>query len=150
MSNMDEVLNETQKKTDYAEQMKARRDRCYAMIDQAALDAVSTVARLQQFLAVQSRFERYSLNNNLLILAQKPDATRIRDYEGWEKESKQVKKGAKSFEILEPHPYQTADGSQQIGYQPKRMFDNADLTEPNPKFILTKMTMTTLTRFGEV
>lgn len=132
MNEMDEVLNETRKKADYAEQMKARRDRCYALIDRAALNAVSTAERLQQFLAVGSRFERYSLNNNLLILAQKPNATRIRDYDSWEKEEKQVRKGAKSFEILEPHTFTAADGSQQVGYNPKKMFDNADLTEPDP------------------
>ena len=132
MNEMDEILNETQEKKDFADKMKARRDRCYTMIDQAALNAVSTVASLQRFLAVQSRFERYSLNNNLLILAQKPDAVRIRDFDSWVKEEKQVRKGARSFEILEPHTYEDADGIKHMGYNPKRMFDNSDLTEPNP------------------
>ena len=65
------------------EQREAQRKQA---LDDAAKKAVSSVTNLRAYLAVQSRFERYSTNNNLLIFAQRPDATRLKSLELWNKE----------------------------------------------------------------
>ena len=67
------------------EQREAQRKQA---LDDAAKKAVSSVTNLRAYLAVQSRFERYSTNNNLLIFAQRPDATRLKSLELWNKEKK--------------------------------------------------------------
>lgn len=67
------------------EQREAQRKQA---LDDAAKKAVSSATNLRAYLAVQSRFERYSTNNNLLIFAQRPDATRLKSLELWNKEKK--------------------------------------------------------------
>jgi hypothetical protein len=56
----------------------------------------------REFLTVASRFHRYSTNNVLLILAQRPDATRVAGYRAWQRLGRQVRKGERGIAILAP------------------------------------------------
>lgn len=46
-----------------------------------------------RFLTFAQAFHRYSINNLLLILAQKPEATHVAGYRTWQKLGRQVRKG---------------------------------------------------------
>ena len=62
--------------------------------------------RYQDYLKAMSRFHNYSLNNTLLIVMQKPDASLIAGYGKWRDEfERHVKSGEKSIKILAPAPY---------------------------------------------
>ena len=89
------------------EQREAQRKQA---LEDAAKKAVSSVTNLRAYLAVQSRFERYSTHNNLLIFAQRPDATRLKSLELWNKEKKWIREGAKAVAIYEPVRKQGKDG----------------------------------------
>lgn len=55
------------------------------------------------YLRVASKFHTYSVNNVMLILRQKPDATCIAGYRAWqEKFHRHVKKGEKAIKIIAP------------------------------------------------
>ena len=86
--------------------------------------------KLYEYLMVQSSFERYSLNNNLLIFAQNPGATKLKDFEGWKKAGCYVKKGAESIMILEPSNYTGTDGKPHRGYNAKNVFNIEDVNVP--------------------
>lgn len=52
-----------------------------------------------------SRFHNYSLNNTLLIVMQKPDASLVAGYGKWRDEfERHVKSGEKGIKSLHPHP----------------------------------------------
>lgn len=60
----------------------------------------------KQFLSCMSKFHNYSLNNILLIMCQKPDASLVAGYQSWQRDHKRyVKKGEKGIQILAPTPY---------------------------------------------
>lgn len=61
--------------------------------------------KYKNFLAKMSQFHNYSLNNQLLIAIQRPDATLCASYTGWKKQERQVKKGEKGIKIICPAPY---------------------------------------------
>lgn len=50
-------------------------------------------------------FHRYSSSNSLLILAQRPDATRVASYRTWQKVGRQVRRGETGIQIFHPKPY---------------------------------------------
>ena len=95
MTEFENILNEANKKNGkeqvaaeapadkekrtYGDLQREKKQQCYSMIDDACVDVVSNGERLREFLDVQSRLERYSLNNNLLIFTQKPEATKLKD-----------------------------------------------------------------------
>ena len=135
-TNFDSVLNAQHEapdrmtgQSDSGASIRERRVQCYETIEATVRNVVSDIQKMRVFLDVQSRFERYSLNNNLLIYAQRPDATRIRDKDAWEKDGLCVRKDAVGFQILEPHPYTTPTGEKRNGYNPKEMYDISDLYE---------------------
>lgn len=113
------------------ELLQKARNECYAMIEEACTDATSTAAKLIMLLDVESRFSFYSLNNNLLIYAQKPYAVRFKSFDGWKTEGGSVKAGAKAFMILEPHEYTGKNGEKRIAYKPKKVFDISDVVFQN-------------------
>lgn len=54
------------------------------------------------YLVAQARFHQYSWGNVLLILAQKPDATRVAGYRAWQSLGRQVKRGEQAIRIIAP------------------------------------------------
>lgn len=100
-----------------------RKQKCLSMIEDAALDAVADAKRYGAFLGVVSRFDRYSPNNQLLIFAQNPQATQLKDFDAWAKEGGTVKKGSHGVMILTPKDYTGKDGQKHRGYDVKSVFD---------------------------
>jgi len=108
----------------WKQQKQEQREMVYAMIDDTAQTVARDGAAFQKYLDVQSRFDRYSVANALLILAQKPDATRIADFDTWKEQGAYIRKKETGFYILEPgDEYQRDDGTVGISCNPKKMFD---------------------------
>lgn len=59
-------------------------------------------ADLKQYLAAMAKFPRYSLHNVLLILSQRPNASRVAGYHAWHHLGRQVNRGAKGILIIAP------------------------------------------------
>ncbi len=57
---------------------------------------------LRNYLAAMARFHRYSLHNLILIVSQRPDATRVAGFHTWKQLGRNVKKGARGIMILAP------------------------------------------------
>jgi antirestriction protein ArdC len=88
--------------------------------------------RWQDWLLMQSRFHHYSFNNTLLIMLQRPDATRVAGFNAWRKLDRFVRKGEKGIWILAPMVYkastdnkpETDDATKVIrGFKPVPVFD---------------------------
>lgn len=54
------------------------------------------------YLDTMSKFHKYSMNNTLLIMLQRPDATRVGSYKLWQSLGRQVRKGEKGIAIFAP------------------------------------------------
>ena len=77
----------------------------------------------QKLLDTMARFPRYSLNNNILIMLQKPDATLVQSYTGWKKMGRFVKKGEKGIRILAPAPYKLEKEQDKVDESGKVVLD---------------------------
>ena len=108
----------------WAQKKQEQREAVYTLIDETATAVAGDGSTFHKYLDVQSRFDRYSVSNALLILAQKPEATRIADFDTWKDQSAYIRKKETGFYIIEPgEEYQREDGSTGIRYNPKKMFD---------------------------
>jgi antirestriction protein ArdC len=82
-----------------ADERKAQAEALHAtLIEQ--VQQLSDSGQWQAFLDFAKSFHHYSLNNLLLILAQKPDATMIAGFRQWQAKGRQVRKGEKSIKIF--------------------------------------------------
>ena len=74
----------------------------FEMIEQGVKDVYSS-DNFRKYLSCCSKFHSYSLNNTLLILAQKPDATLVAGYNAWQHSfNRHVDKGERGLIILAP------------------------------------------------
>ncbi|MDL2217898.1 DUF3849 domain-containing protein [Christensenellaceae bacterium OttesenSCG-928-M15] len=71
--------------------------------------------RYAQYLGTLSRFHRYSVNNQMLIFMQKPDATLVTGYNKWRDQfERHVIKGEKGIQIIAPTPFKKMMEMQKI------------------------------------
>ncbi len=62
--------------------------------------------KYMQYLRTMSRFHRYSVNNQMLINMQRPDATAVAGFNKWRDQfGRSVKKGEKGIKIIAPTPF---------------------------------------------
>lgn len=66
------------------------------------VSAIQDSDTFRQYLTAQAKFHNYSWGNVLLILAQRPDASRVAGYRAWQSMDRFVKQGEKSIGILAP------------------------------------------------
>ncbi len=59
-------------------------------------------AALKEYLAIMSRFHKYTWGNFLLIARQRPTATHVAGFHAWLKLQRHVRKGEKGIVILAP------------------------------------------------
>lgn len=111
-------------KEEWAKRKNQERKELYDLIDKTADEIKVDSAKFKAYLDTQATFDKYSVGNALLITAQMPTATQIKDYDGWQEAKAFVKKNPQWIKILEPgDSYQRADGSMATSYNPKRMLD---------------------------
>src|SRR5689334_16208224 len=82
-------------------------DRIQQMTDSALERLAEALAAgqsetLKLYLATMAKFRRYSLNNQLLIAFQKPDATHVAGFNAWKKFNRFVRKGEHGILIMAP------------------------------------------------
>lgn len=116
----------------WAEKKQAERKRVFELADTTALAICSEGSKYQAFLDVQARFFRYTPTNALLIYAQMPQATQLRDFNGWREMGTPVRKGSSHLSILEPgNQYQRVDGSWGTYYNVKKVYDISQTSARN-------------------
>ena len=118
------------------------------MADETAMGIVASPEKFKAFLDTQSRLDRYSAVNALLIFKQLPEASQLKNFDDWSKDNIKITKGAKSISILEPVEYAKRDGTTGISYNVKKVFDvsqtngkrpPAPTVNRDPKALITTM-----------
>lgn len=71
------------------------------MLD-AGVERILDGEEFKRYLAFAARFHKYSPNNSLLILVQRPGATRVAGYRRWRELGCQVRRGEQGIRILAP------------------------------------------------
>ena len=111
-------------KAAWSEKKQAEKQMAYDTIDKTATSLTLDGGNLQMYLDIQSRLDKYSVGNALLIMAQNPKATKLKDYDSWKESGGSVKAKQTGIVILEPAgEYVKDDGSTAVSYNTKRVFD---------------------------
>lgn len=86
--------------TDRTEKLKKLTDRL-----EQGIQSVFESDRYREYLTVMGRFHSYSMNNTILIMLQKPEASYVAGYKTWESLGRYVKKGEQGIQIFVPCLY---------------------------------------------
>ena len=111
-------------KEEWAAQKQEQRKAAYELIDMTCEKMMADGGAFQPSLDVQGHFDRYSVNNAILLSAQMPEATQLKDYGSWKQSRAYVDRDAQKITILEPgKEYEREDGSKAVGYNAKIVYD---------------------------
>ena len=111
-------------KEEWAAQKQAQRKEAYELIDNTCAEMMADGNAFRQYLDVQGRFDRYSVANAILVSAQMPEATQLKDYAKWKQSRVYVNKDAQKITILEPSKeYTREDGTKAVSYNAKVVYD---------------------------
>lgn len=70
-----------------------------------------------------AKMPRYSINNQILIMMQKPDATMCQSFTGWKEMGRFVKKGEKGIRVMAPAPYKVEREQDKLDASGKPVMD---------------------------
>ena len=87
-----------------AEARKAEMDEMAVKLEKGVKD-IFEGENYKDYLNFCAKLPRYSVNNQILIMLQRPDATMCQSFTGWKDMNRFVKKGEKGIRILAPSPY---------------------------------------------
>lgn len=111
-------------KEQWAAQKQAQRKEAYELIDNTCSEMMISGDSFRQYLDVQGRFDRYSVNNAILVSAQMPEATQLKEKAAWKQSRVYVNKDAQKIIILEPSKeYTRDDGTKAVSYNAKAVYD---------------------------
>lgn len=99
------------------EQQKARQE-IYDTMNRKATEVVRNGNSFQSYLDMQSKFQKHSVGNCLVILDKMPNATQIKDKDAWNEKDIYIKENEVGIKILEP-----TKSNGRIFYNPKEVFD---------------------------
>ena len=87
-----------------AEARKAEMDEITTKLEKGVKE-VFTTDGYKNYLNFCAKLPRYSVNNQILIMLQRPDATMCQSFGNWKEMNRFVRKGEKGIRILAPAPY---------------------------------------------
>ncbi len=123
-----ERVQESFDKDTWLKQKQKDRNDAFASID-SEVKKFTDIDKLNTYLNVQSRFDKYSVGNAVLIAASKPEAEKLADAKTWQKNGVYIKKGERGITILEPgEEFKREDGSTGVNYNAKKVFDISQTT----------------------
>lgn len=120
-----EIPENIQKKIDWIESRDKRADELHQITDklEKGVKDVFQSDKYKQFLNVMAKFPRYSVNNTMLIMMQRPDAQLCQSFIGWKQMGRYVKKGEKGISILAPAPYKIEREQTKLDEKGRPVFD---------------------------
>lgn len=130
------MSNEERKVSERGEKRDRKVREAMRLLD-AGVEEVLDGEQFKRYLAFAARFHRYSANNSLLILVQRPDATRVAGYRRWQELGRQVRRGEEGIKILAPvfRTVENEDGGERArvlcSFRVAKVFDVSQ-TDPVP------------------
>jgi len=117
------------KKNSWKESQDRLRNWAYDTMEEMTQKVKNDSFLFKQYLDIQSKFEKYSVGNSLLILKQYPEAMVFKDKQGWKENNILLNQNPKHIIILEPC---LSEKNGKTYYNPKEMYDVSQTNAEKP------------------
>lgn len=148
---LDDVINNANSNSYNKEEWKKKKQEqlqnAYNMIEEATEELKNDSSFFKSYLDVQSRFDKYTVRNALLLTKQLPNATQLKDYNGWKEAKVNFKtRYPKRVVILEPgEAYTNKEGKKVTPIYSKEVIDISETNlKPNSRTYDKKLILQSL------
>ena len=148
---LDDVINNANSNSYNKEEWKKKKQEqlqnAYNMIEEATEELKNDSSFFKSYLDVQSRFDKYTVRNALLLTKQLPNVTQLKDYNGWKEAKVNFKtRYPKRVVILEPgEAYTNKEGKKVTPIYSKEVIDISETNlKPNSRTYDKKLILQSL------
>lgn len=148
---LDDVINNANSNSYNKEEWKKKKQEqlqnAYNMIEEATEELKNDSSFFKSYLDVQSKFDKYTVRNALLLTKQLPNATQLKDYNGWKEAKVNFKtRYPKRVVILEPgEAYTNKEGKKVTPIYSKEVIDISETNlKPNSRTYDKKLILQSL------
>ena len=148
---LDDVINNANNngynKEEWKKKKQEQLQNAYNMIEEATEELKNDSSFFKSYLDVQSRFDKYTVRNALLLTKQLPNATQLKDYNGWKEAKVNFKtRYPKRVVILEPgEAYTNKEGKKVTPIYSKEVIDVSETNlKPNSRTYDKKLILQSL------
>lgn len=148
---LDDVINNANNngynKEEWKKKKQEQLQNAYNMIEEATEELKNDSSFFKSYLDVQSRFDKYTVRNALLLTKQLPNATQLKDYNGWKEAKVNFKtRYPKRVVILEPgEAYTNKEGKKVTPIYSKEVIDISETNlKPNSRTYDKKLILQSL------
>lgn len=148
---LDDVINNANSNSYNKEEWKKKKQEqlqnAYNMIEEATEELKNDSSFFKSYLDIQSRFDKYTVRNALLLTKQLPNATQLKDYNGWKEAKVNFKtRYPKRVVILEPgEAYTNKEGKKVTPIYSKEVIDISETNlKPNSRTYDKKLILQSL------
>lgn len=125
MDEIDEILGTNDKynkkyENNKWEKQNADRKEAYNTIENMTQIIKKDEMMFKKYLDIQSRFDKYSVGNCLIILKKQPNAMQIKDEKSWKDKGIDIIPNPTVIKILEPNK---SNETQKVYFNPKEVYD---------------------------
>ena len=152
---LDDVINNANSNSYNKEEWKKKKQEqlqnAYNMIEEATEELKNDSSFFKSYLDVQSRFDKYTVRNALLLTKQLPNATQLKDYNGWKEAKVNFKtRYPKRVVILEPgEAYTNKEGKKVTPIYSKEVIDISETNlKPNSRTYDKKLILQSLLHYA--
>nr|WP_305136071.1 ArdC family protein [uncultured Schaedlerella sp.] len=130
-------------KEEYAALKKQEREEVWAEVDSKAQEVFQDGESLKSFLNFMAQCKPQKAANLLLLYGQNPEIRQVKTFDGWKKEHKTLRAGARGYTFIADQNYEK-DGETRQGYVITKAYDISQIRTkqpepPEPKPIQTLM-----------
>lgn len=111
----------------WQDKQNEQRQEAYNTMEKMALIIRGDCEKFKQYLDIQSKFEKHSVGNCLLILNKEPNATQFKDKKAWKEKGISLVSNPKEIIILEPS---RSEATNRVYYNPKEVYDISQTNAP--------------------
>lgn len=119
--------NNNYNRNNWQEKQNKLRQQAYEIMDKMAIEIKDNSEKFKQYLNIQSKFEKNSVGNCLLILSKNPNVTQYKDKKSWKEKGIELISNPQEIVILEPKRSET---NNRIYYNPKIVYDISQTNAP--------------------
>lgn len=111
----------------WQEKQNQQRQQAYDTMDKMSIEIRDNSEKFKQYLNIQSKFEKNSVGNCLLILSKNPNVTQYKDKKSWREKGIELISNPQEIVILEPKRSET---NNRVYYNPKVVYDISQTNAP--------------------
>ena len=119
----------------YAEEMKKKRKMIFDTVKVTCGKVVNDEENFRQYMKLQAMFDRFSVINVMLLLAQKQEVNVLKTFDQWKRDRVRINRGEKGVKLILPRVMTDDEGRKYTAWSLQTYFDISQTSMKDDRYL---------------